>query len=82
MKTLFYFTANWCTSCQQLSPIIDQLIRQGMPIEKIDIEYETDRTKSANVLSIPTVVLAENGKEVRRFIGVKTKQQILDFYNG
>lgn len=61
---------------------MDQLIRQGMPIEKIDIEYETDRTKSANVLSIPTVVLAENGKEVRRFTGVKTKQQILDFYNG
>lgn len=82
MKTLFYFTANWCTGCQQLSPIMDQLIRQGMPIEKIDIEYETDRTKSANVLSIPTVVLAENGKEVRRFTGVKTKQQILDFYNG
>jgi thioredoxin 1 len=81
MKTLFYFTAGWCEPCRILGPTMDQLKREGMSIERVDIEYETDRTKAANVQSVPTVVLAENGQELRRFVGVRTRQQILDFYN-
>ena len=81
MKTLFYFTAPWCEPCKTLGPTMDQLKREGLSIEKVDIDYETDRVKSANVQSIPTVVLAENGTEIRRFTGIKTRQQILDFYN-
>lgn len=81
MKTLFYFYADWCVPCQQVGPIVDDLIRHGMSIQKINIDYETDRTKSANVLSIPTIVLAQNGTEISRLNGIKSKQDILDFYN-
>jgi thioredoxin 1 len=81
MKTLFYFTSGWCEPCKILGPTMEQIRREGIPVEKVDIDYETDRVKSANVQSIPTVVLAENGTEIRRFVGVRTRQQILDFYN-
>ena len=81
MKTLFYFTSGWCEPCRILGPTMDQLKREGINVEREDIEYETDRTKAANVQSIPTVVLAINGQELRRFVGVRTRQQILDFYN-
>ena len=50
-----------------------------MPVGKINIDYEIDRTKSANVTSIPTVVLAENGQEIKRFVGDKTYEQVLEF---
>jgi thioredoxin 1 len=80
-KTLFYFTAPWCTGCQSFGPVMDMIAQQGIPVEKINVDYETDRAKSANVISIPTVVLAENGQEIRRFTGVKSLQQVLDFYN-
>lgn len=81
MKTLFYFTAAWCQPCQALGPIMDQVSSMGISVDKINVNYETDRTIAANVTSVPTVVLAQNGVEIKRFTGAKTLQQVLDFYN-
>jgi thioredoxin 1 len=81
MKTLFYFSAPWCVPCQSLGPIMDQVALRGIPVEKVNIDYETDRTVAANVTSVPTVVLAQNGVEIKRFTGAKSLQQVLDFYN-
>ena len=81
MKTLFYFTAPWCQPCQQLGPTMDQVARQGVNVEKINIDYETDRARHAKVSNIPTVVLAENGQEIKRFTGTKSLQQVMEWYN-
>ena len=81
MKQLFYFTADWCQPCQSFSPTMDSVSKQ-IPVEKINIDYETSRAKAANVMSIPTVVLAENGQEIRRFVGVKSYEQLMHFING
>ena len=78
MKKLFYFSADWCVPCQSFSPVMDK-IKSTIPVEKINIEYETDRTKAANVTSVPTVVLVENGQEIRRFYGPKSYEQVLEF---
>jgi thioredoxin-like negative regulator of GroEL len=64
-----------------LGPVMDQVASMGIKVDKINVDYETDRTVSANISSVPTVVLAENGVELRRFVGAKTLQQVLDFYN-
>ena len=81
MKQIFYFTAPWCQPCQTLGPIMDQ-VSQHMYVEKVNIDYEVDRTRSANVMSVPTVVLAENGQELRRFVGVRSYEQVMQFING
>ena len=81
MKTLFYFSAGWCQPCKTLGPIMDQVATMGIPVDKINVDYETDRTVSANITSVPTVVLAQNGVEIKRFTGAKSLQQVLDFYN-
>ena len=78
MKKLFYFSADWCVPCQSFSPVMDR-IKSTIPVEKINIEYETDRTKAAKVTSVPTVVLVENGEEIRRFYGPKSYEQVLEF---
>ena len=80
MKQLFYFTAPWCGPCKMLSPVMDQ-VSQSIPVEKINIDYEIDRAKSANVMSVPTVVLAENGQEIRRFVGARSYEQVMQFIN-
>jgi thioredoxin 1 len=81
MKKLFYFTAPWCGPCKMLSPIMDE-VSQTILVEKINIDYEMDRARAANVMSVPTVILVENDQEVRRFVGAKSLQQIKDFING
>jgi thioredoxin 1 len=78
MKQLFLFTAEWCPGCKTLEPVMDK-ISSKISVEKINIDYETNRAKSANVMSIPTVVLAENGQEIRRFVGAKSYEQVLEF---
>jgi thioredoxin 1 len=81
MRQIFYFTAPWCQPCQALGPIMDK-VGQQMYIEKINIDYEMDRARSANVGSVPTVILVENGQEVRRFTGVRSYEQVMQFING
>ena len=81
MKKLFYFTAPWCGPCKMLSPVMDE-VAKNIPVEKINIDYESDRARAANVSSVPTVVLTENGQEIRRFVGARSQQQINEFING
>ena len=81
MKQIFYFTAPWCQPCQTLGPIMDK-VSQQIPVEKINIDYEADRAHSANVRSVPTVILAQNGQEARRFVGARSYEQVMQFING
>jgi thiol-disulfide isomerase/thioredoxin len=46
MRQVFYFTAPWCQPCQALGPTMDK-VSQQMPVEKINIDYEMDRARSA-----------------------------------
>lgn len=80
MKKLFYFTAPWCGPCKMLGPVMDE-VAKNIPVEKINIDYESDRARAANVSSVPTVVLTENGQEIRRFVGARSQQQIMEFIN-
>jgi thioredoxin 1 len=81
MRQIFYFTAPWCQPCQALGPIMDRVAGQ-LPVEKVNIDYEMDRARSANVMSVPTVILVENGQEVRRFTGARSYEQVMQFING
>ena len=80
MKQLFYFSAEWCVPCQTLGPIMDQ-VSQKIPVQKINIDYEADVNSKYGVKSIPTVVLLENGQEVRRFTGARSYNDIIRFIN-
>jgi thioredoxin 1 len=81
MRQIFYFTAPWCQPCQALGPIMDKVSKQ-VRVEKVNIDYEMDRARGANVGSVPTVILVENGQEVRRFTGARSYEQVMQFING
>ena len=81
MKELFYYTAPWCQPCQTLGPIMEQVARQ-IPVRKQNIDYvDPAILTAANVRNVPTVILVENGQEVRRFTGLKSFNQIIDWLN-
>ena len=80
MKQLFYFSAAWCQPCQTLGPIMDQVSSQ-IPLQKINVDYEADVITKFGVRNIPTVILVENGQEVRRFTGARSYNDILNFIN-
>lgn len=81
MRKLFYYSAPWCVPCQTLGPIMDQ-VSAVIPVVKINVDYEANAAQQANVKSVPTVILVENEQEVRRFVGARSYQDVMQFING
>jgi len=80
-KELYYYTAPWCNPCQTLGPIMDEVAKQ-ISVRKQNIDYVDPAVlTAANVKNVPTVILVENGQEIRRFNGVKSFNQIIDWLN-
>ena len=80
-KELFYYTAPWCNPCQTLGPTMDEIARQ-IPVHKQNVDYvDPAILTEAKVRNVPTVILVENGQEIRRFTGIKSYNQIIDWLN-
>ena len=81
MKQLWYFSADWCGPCKQFGPVMDELAKQGMSIKKLNVDYTPNAATTYGIKSIPTVILVEDEQEKARFTGVRSMQQVIDFYN-
>ena len=71
------FTAEWCAPCKQLAPLFKELSEE---IKKFFFEVNVDEEQKLaqlfNILSIPTIVIVRNGKEIGRINGMMPKQQL------
>ena len=73
--------ADWCGPCMMMAPEIEAFAEENDNVKvcKLDVDEATDLALTYGVMSIPTVLLIENGKEVKRFVGAKEKHQIAEF---
>lgn len=73
------FWADWCGPCRMLAPVLDELAqeRTDIKIGKINIDEQGSLAEKFNVMSIPTVVLFRDGKEVNRSVGLVPKEKLL-----
>jgi thioredoxin 1 len=77
---VLYFTAEWCNPCQRTRPIAEELKKDGMiDFVFVDADTEIELLKKFGIKSVPTYVLLEDGREVKRMNGAKTRQEFLDF---
>lgn len=81
MKKILYFSAAWCGPCKTLGPIMESLSGQ-INYEKIDVDKNQNLSIKYSVRNIPTLVLVKDGEIQGRLVGLQTKEQILNFYNG
>ena len=81
MKQIWYFTADWCAPCKALGPTMNR-VAEKVQVNKINIDYEADVVQKYGVRNIPTVILVENGQEVRRFSGNRSYNDVMSFVNG
>jgi thioredoxin 1 len=83
MKTVFYFTADWCQPCKKVRPIVDELSRDLFPntFQIINVDLEMELCKKFEVSSVPTFVLIENGIKINRITGSQTKEKLIEFIN-
>ena len=78
MKTIKYFSATWCGPCKSFKPVMNEIASEGYSVQFIDIDQSPNMATQFSVMSVPTVIIEENGIEVDRFIGSIPKQTVLE----
>ena len=83
MKTVFYFTADWCGPCKKVRPIVEELNRERSDVffQIIDVDLEKELVKNFEIASVPTFILFKNQKQIDRITGAQTREKLNDFIN-
>ncbi len=77
-KVLIDCYAPWCGPCKLLSPIIDELASEtkNCKFYKLNIDESEETSIEYGIMSIPTLLLFENGKLKQKTIGFKSKDEL------
>ena len=79
-KVLVDFNATWCGPCRMLKPIIEDFAKDSKTkIVSVDIDENEKLAMEYNVMSIPCLVLFENGKETKRNVGLIDSDTLKEF---
>lgn len=73
-KILLDFYADWCGPCKMLAPVLEQV--DFIDVLKINVDEFPGLSAKFGVMSIPTLVLMDNGKEIKRDLGFKNLADI------
>lgn len=74
------FFADWCGPCKMMAPIVEELATEldgKAKVGKINVDENSDIAIEYNVMSIPTLIVFKNGKEEKRLVGVRDKEELL-----
>jgi thioredoxin 1 len=75
MKKVLRFTASWCQPCKAMAKLMED-VGTDMPIEVIDIDEQSELAVDYGIRSVPTLVMLEENVEVKRMVGLVTKDKL------
>ncbi len=81
--TLVDFYATWCGPCRMLHPVLEKLAstRSEIDYKQIDVDKAPNISKEYGVMSIPTLILFKDGKEISKNVGYMTEEEITEWIN-
>ena len=74
------FWAEWCGPCRMIAPILEEMSSEyagKLTIAKLNVDENPQTAMQYDVMSIPTMILYQNGSERKRIVGARPKQALL-----
>jgi thioredoxin 1 len=80
-KVLVDFNAEWCGPCKMLAPVLEEIAEANNTVKFVSVNVDVNERIAAdyNIMSIPCLVMIENGKEVKRSVGLVPKVELERF---
>jgi thioredoxin 1 len=76
--TLVDFWAPWCRPCQMMLPNLAEFAEksQGIKVAKVNVDQNMDLAQRFRIMSIPALIIFNNGQIVEKVSGVHNAQQL------
>lgn len=75
------FFANWCGPCRMMAPILEDLqgeLGDNVKIYKVDVDESEALARKFGIMSIPTIMIFEDGQQREKHIGLWQHDDALD----
>lgn len=73
------FWAEWCGPCRMIAPVLEEISKEtdAITIAKLNIDENPNPPSQHDVMSIPTLILFQDGVEKKRIVGAAPKHRLL-----
>lgn len=74
------FWATWCGPCKMMAPVLEELATEygeKLVVGKLDVDENPQTAQKFGIMSIPTLILFQNGEAVKQLVGYKPKSDLL-----
>ena len=79
--TLVDFWAEWCGPCRMVAPAVEAIAEEydgRLQVAKMDVDTNPNTPGGLGIRGIPTLILFKGGAEVKRFVGFRPKEALVE----